>query len=57
MKENDYRLVTEHLKLTRFDYLHNRDPTLVIVVRTTSYLPHSCVTNTGGGVSVWTGFV
>jgi len=53
MKEDDYRLVTEHLKLTRFDYFHNRDPALVIVVRTVV----SCVTNMGGGVSVWTGFV
>ena len=39
MKENDYRLVTEHLKETRFGYLHNRDPALVIVVRTTFLTP------------------
>jgi hypothetical protein len=39
MEENDYRLVTKHLKLTRLGFLHNRDPALVVVVRTTFFTP------------------
>jgi hypothetical protein len=39
MGESDYRLVTEHSKVTRFGYLHNRDLALVIVVRTTFLTP------------------
>jgi hypothetical protein len=39
MKENDRRLATEHLKLTRFGFLHNRDPALAIAVKTAFLTP------------------